>query len=137
MRSAGPSEPMPTTYERDDVRRLITVTVIGERSFEEMIAVVDRQWDEGTWDYAMFYDLRSAPLLDSESDMERFREYVVRVGADRPRGPVGIMIAPSTEPFRLGLAHSRVTSGVLDVEILITPEQVDAWLARNARKHDS
>jgi hypothetical protein len=40
---------MPTQYERDDRRRLITVVVTNPYTVEDLFAVIDRQFAEGTW----------------------------------------------------------------------------------------
>ena len=128
---------MPISYERDDTRRLITVTFTEPPAYEELLGIIERQSAEGTWDYALLYDGRAIAFIATSDVLQEFRAHVVRIGAGRPRGPVGIRVPPQTQPFQVGLAYSKITSGLLDVEILITPEQVDAWLARNTRKHGS
>ena len=126
---------MPISYERDDTRRLITLTLTEPVSGEEVLGAIERQSAEGTWDYALLYDARPVVLAATSEVLQEYRDHVVRIGAGRRRGPVGLAVPPRTESFQVGLTYSRLTSGLLDLEVLITPEQVDAWLARNARKH--
>ena len=61
---------MPTTYGRDDQRRLITVTVTEPYSIDEIISAIDRQVAEDAWAYAMVYDLRFGAPMATESDLE-------------------------------------------------------------------
>jgi hypothetical protein len=57
---------MPITYERDDSRRLITVTVTEPYAVEDILGVIDRQAAEGTWMYALLYELH-APMATARS----------------------------------------------------------------------
>ena len=123
---------MPITYERDDQRRLVAVTVTEPFSVDELLGVIDRQAAEDTWAYAMFYDLRLLTTIDL--DLQQLAEHVRRVGGGRDRGPVGIAISNRPELFRLGLKYSEMTRKIATVEMLLTAMQVDDWLARNARR---
>src|ERR1700674_4937900 len=58
----GECETMPIVYERDDARRLITVTLTEPYAVEDIFGAIDRQAAEDTWDYAMLYDLRAVEV---------------------------------------------------------------------------
>jgi hypothetical protein len=60
---------MHITYERDDERRRIIVTIAGPIAIEEVLAIVDRQAREGTWRYGMLYDSRRASTTGSPADV--------------------------------------------------------------------
>ena len=49
---------MPLTYRRDDGRRLVTVTAVGEITLTEAIEMLDRRVMDGTWSYSLLYDGR-------------------------------------------------------------------------------
>jgi hypothetical protein len=50
----------PIAYQRDDQRRLITVTVTEPCSVDDILSVIDRQSGEDTWEYTVLYDEPSA-----------------------------------------------------------------------------
>jgi hypothetical protein len=120
------------SYERDDQRRLVAVTVTEPYSMDDFFSAIDRQAAENTWAYAMFYDVRSLTTINL--DLQQLVEHVQRVGGGRHRGPVGIAIGSRPEQFRLGLKYSEMTKKIASVEILLTAMQVDDWFARNARR---
>ena len=51
---------MPIDYQRDDRRRLITVTLTDPFSFDQLMSQTNRQWTEHTWESAVLYDSRGA-----------------------------------------------------------------------------
>lgn len=123
---------MPITYQRDDGRRLITVTVTEPNVLEDIIGTIDRQAAEDTWAYGLLYDLRASRLLTAGEE-EQLRNRIQLVGGGRPRGPVAIRVAPRPDQFRGGLVYSTLAAKLEAVEVLVTPQQFDAWLERNAR----
>jgi hypothetical protein len=123
---------MPITYERDDERRLITVTVTEPYAVDDILGVIDRQAAEDTWHYAMLYDLRSPMSIPADS--QQIANHVRAVGGGRERGPTGIAMSRQPEQFRRGLKYSELTRTIATVELLLTPAQVDDWLMRNARR---
>jgi len=128
---------MPITYERDDQRRLITVTVNDPYSVDDMLGVIDRQAAEDTWRHALLYDLRAVARVATEADLERMASRVRAVGGGRERGSVGIAVASTPEQFRMGLIYAKLTREIENVEVLLTAAQRDDWLARNARRGSS
>ena len=128
---------MPTTYGRDDQRRLITVTVTEPYSIDEIINAIDRQAAENAWDYAMLYDLRSGAPMATESDLEQLAVHVKVVGSGHERGPVGLAIGAQPERHRWGFMYTELVRKLVTVEVLLTDAQVDGWLARNTRGPDA
>ena len=123
---------MPIAYQRDDQRRLITVTVTEPCSVDDISSVIDRQAGEGTWEYALLYDLRAMTDASTEADLQLLAERVKAVRGERPRGPVGIAICARPALFLLGLMYTKLLKEFVTVEVLLTEAQIDAWLARNA-----
>jgi hypothetical protein len=125
---------MPIAYERDDQRRLITVTVTEPYSVDDILGVIDRQAAEDTWGYAMLYDLRAVTLASTEADLQEIANRVKVVGGGRERGPVGMAVGTRPEMFRMGLRYAELTRKLINVEVLLTSAQLDGWLTRNARR---
>jgi hypothetical protein len=125
------------TYERDDNRRLITVTVTEPYSVNDFFAAIDRQAAEDTWWYAMLYDLRSLTQASSEADLRQIVDRIKIVGGERKRGPVGVAVDPRPETLRMGLIYTKLIGKQGNVEVVITPAQLDGWLARNTQPRSS
>jgi hypothetical protein len=123
---------MPIAYQRDDQRRLITVTVTEPCSVDDLSSVVDRQAGEDTSKYALLYDLRSMTDASTEAGLQRIAERVKVVGGGRERGPVGIAMRARPALFLLGLMHATLVKEFVTVEVLLSAAQIDAWFARNA-----
>jgi len=83
---------MPIAYERDDARRRILLTATGTVAHADVIAAIDRQVTEGTWAYAVLYDVRAESALPKMSDVLDFIDYVRQLVAQHGRrGPVAIV----------------------------------------------
>jgi hypothetical protein len=123
---------MPIEYERDDRRRLITLTLTDPVSFDDLLGQTDRQWNEHTWEYAILYDSRPSVLVVSISELDRLVERTRVVGAGQERGPVGVAIRRSPETFRTALQLPRVAGRNRDIEILLNDAQIAVWLTRHA-----
>jgi len=128
---------MPIAYERDDQRRLITVTVTEPYSVDDILSAIDRQAAEDTWEYAMLYDLRAVTFALTEGELQQMVDRVKAVGSARERGPVGAAVGARPEMFRMGLRYTELTRKLMNVEVLLTSTQIEGWMARNARRRSS
>ena len=123
---------MPITYERDDSRRLITVTVTEPYSVQEVLDVIDRQGAEDTWEYALLYDMRATTRVTTTEEARLITNHVQSLSGGRTRGPVARAIGARSEQVRAGVEFATSNRGVAIPEFLLTPIQLDDWLARNA-----
>src|SRR5260221_14670084 len=98
---------MPITYARDDQRRRIVVTTIGIVGLDDLLAVVDRQASEGTWQYGMLYDSRRVASVASQTDVRAGLKHVEALtrGHGR-RGPVAFV---TTMPAAFGMVRMYST----------------------------
>jgi hypothetical protein len=128
---------MPIDYQRDDDRRLITVTLTEPFSFDEFLDQVDRQWAEGTWEYAILYDGRTNEHVNPPSELQRLVDRVRVVGGGRPRGPVGVAIPPRPAMLQGGLQVAAQSGRPGDIEVLLNEVQLEAWIARFAPRRRS
>jgi hypothetical protein len=120
---------MPTSYQRDDARRRIDVTVEGDVSAREALDIVSRQLADGAWSYSILYDARNDTSQPSTADVRAMVEYVGRCIAQYgPRGPVAIV---TRAPSNYGMARMYSTLGEpvkLTVEVFREIEEAEAWL---------
>jgi hypothetical protein len=123
--------------QRDDRRRLITVTLTEPFSFDELLSQTDRQWAEHTWEAAILYDGRTTWRVTPASEIQQLVDHTHVVGGGRPRGPVGVVIPLRPELLRGGLPLAQLGGPRRDIEILLTEAQVEDWLTRNAPRRGS
>jgi hypothetical protein len=124
---------MPIAYDRDDHRRLITLTASDPYSIDDILSVIDRQAAEDTLGYAMLYDLRGVKDTSALAGLRRIADRVGAVGGGRARAPVGVAILSRPELVLAGLTYVKLTREIMAVEVLLTAAQLDDWLTRNAR----
>jgi hypothetical protein len=125
---------MPIDYQRDDRRRLITVTLTDPVSFHDLTDQTDRQWAEDAWDYAILYDSRGTSTVRPPDEIQRLIDHTRSVGGERPRGPVGVAIPPRPDLLRQGLELADRAGPVRDIEILLNETQISSWLVRHAAR---
>ena len=128
---------MPSAYERDDQRRLITVMVTEPYSVDDILNAIDRQAAEDTCGYAVLYDLRAVTVASTEADLQQIAERVKAVAGGRERGPVGMAVGARPEMFRMGLRYTELTRKLMNVEVLLTSTQLEGWMSRNALRRPS
>jgi hypothetical protein len=121
---------MPITYERDDARRRIVVTTIGNVVLQQMLAVVDRQASEGAWDYAMLYDSRRVTSVANQTEVRIGLMHVDTLSRlHGRRGPVAFV---TTMPAAYGMVRMYSTLAgqqQQSVEVFRDIGDAERWLA--------
>jgi len=129
---------MPITYERDDARRRITVTLAGAVTLDDLLAIVDRQATEGTWTYGLLYDARrvSKDQAGTPDEVRRVFHHVSAHAAEHgPRGSVAI-VTDNPADYALLRTYSILSARAeITVEIFRDPGDADRWLASKDRVH--
>jgi hypothetical protein len=123
---------VPIAYDKNDRRRLVTITIVDPFSYTEFLDLVDRQWAEGAWDYAVLYDSRGKGEAGTLSEIQALAERVQSVGQGRPRGPVGLIVPRQSQRYAAGVLFCRMCGPQSEIEVMLTDEQVDAWVRREA-----
>lgn len=127
---------MPLDYARDDARRLIVATATDTPqpvSVQDTMAVIERQWSEGTWDYALLYDYRHTSHVTTDEEARLLAQCVENVSHGVRRGPVGLAVGTSGM-VRRATAYAEFTARVQEFELLITEAQIADWLRRNVKR---
>jgi hypothetical protein len=122
---------MGLRWERDDERRLLRATLTEPYSIDDVFALLDAQAAEGTWEYATFCDVSSVKEAQW-FDPARIRERILEAGRGRPHGPICLYIGLRREIFKDVLQHPGHAVGLGTVDVLLTPEQAEVWIERNA-----
>ena len=87
---------MPLTFARDDDRRRITVTAVGSVTLEESLLILERQADEGAWNYSLLYDGRSRDGVMDSSEIVRLVSRTAILSKRHGRaGPLAIVRSDS------------------------------------------
>jgi hypothetical protein len=121
---------MPIHYERDDLRRRILALSRGHVTFDESIAIIDRQAAEGAWSYAMLYDTRASAAVPTADEIHRVVQHVGELTTKYgPRGPVA-MVMLNPELLKMGQRYARLGHlTALAVGLFLTIEDAERWLA--------
>jgi hypothetical protein len=98
---------VPITYARDDAHRCIVITTIGSVGLADLVAVMDRQAGDGTWQYGMLYDARRATSVASQIEVRAGLKHVETLSrTNGPRGPVAFV---TTMPAAYGMVRMYST----------------------------
>jgi len=124
------SSPARFDYVRDDAARRIRITAHRSLEAADLIGLVERQVNDGTWAYGTLYDLRGIDSGIRREDAiliaERVQTYVATHG---PRGPVALV----TRSFGIvGSGQMYALDGLksgFKVEVFWDLEEANAWLA--------
>jgi hypothetical protein len=123
---------MPITYERDDLRRRITVTLEGRFDVDEIVAAIDRQASERTWHHSRLYDARRLHEAPSSAQIRALLGHVrERTRMHGPRGPVAVV----TDHLAVyGMVRMYMSLGENDgtVEVFRDIAEADSWLTARA-----
>ena len=119
---------MGVAYKRLDAIRRIVVTVTGPLGAADILTVVDRQADEGIWDYGCLYDERRMTIWPSTADVAPIARYVQQlVEVLGPRGPVAVVAD------RVGSVevYSRLSKHIgLRFEVFDDIHEAERWLSQ-------
>jgi hypothetical protein len=120
---------MPITYERNDKLRRIVVTTIGIVGLDDMLAVIDRQANEDTWQYGILYDSRRVASVASQTDVRAGLKHVEMLSRTHGRrGPVAFV---TTMPAAYGMVrmYSTLAGQVQQaVEVFRDLGDAERWL---------
>ena len=124
---------MPITYERDDERRRIVVTTVGIVAYEDVMAVVDRQAAEGTWQYGMLYDSRRVSTVASQTDVRIGLKHVETLSRTHgARGPVAFVTMLPAAYGMVRMYSTLAGQQRQSVEVFRDIGDAERWLAMHA-----
>jgi hypothetical protein len=121
---------MAVTYERDDVRRRVVVTIVGEATVLDVVGIINRQLSEGAWQYAILYDSRLDTSQTPTSEVRAIVDHVARcITQHGPRGPVAI-VTPHPANFGMSRMYSTLGDSMkLTVEVFREMPEAEEWLS--------
>lgn len=124
---------MPLSYTRDDTARRIRITSAPPVTADEVIAAIDRQVSEGTWQYSVLADLRLAfvPPPEVARIIVHLQEMTERHG---PASPVAFVARDATA---IGSAHKFGRNTIdlgIGVQIFWDLDEAVQWLDTLARR---
>ncbi len=120
---------MPLTYRRDDSRRMVTVTAVGEITLTEAIEMLDRRVMDGTWWYSLLYDGRQRTgTMDAQEVrilVELTRSLSSRHGLSGPMA----LVRDDAGGYSTGRAFGTLTEDLSPrVAVFRTMEEAEQWL---------
>jgi hypothetical protein len=120
---------MPVNYARDDVRRLITVSMHGPFDTRSLVDTLDRQVAEGTWAYARLYDERGVTVAPTSQQIRALLDAVRQ--RLRDHGPRGAVAVVTDQPAHFGMVRMYMTLAEEEPAVSVFRDPADAhrWLA--------
>jgi hypothetical protein len=120
---------MPVQYERVDARRRVVVTEHGVLKTSDMLAVIERQRAEDTWNYGTLFDLRRTAEPPTVAELRDLMSQapVHPMAAGRP-GPIALLATEAILYSRL-CSYAALTQGKLTIEVFRDVDEADRWLA--------
>ena len=119
---------MPVSYERDDARRRVLVTVQGSFAPADFLAIMARRLAEGIGGYGILYDLRRAAGEATIDDVRQF----LSATAPTPRPKWGPIALVATHPVLYARACTYAQIGRaarLTIGVFREMDEADLWLA--------
>jgi hypothetical protein len=122
---------MAVSFQRDDATRRINVVVTGPLLAAEILSIVDRQAEEGLWDYACLYDESQMTMPPRVVDVAPIAHYVQQLSTVHgPRGPVAV-VASRTGSVN---AYARLSKHVgFTFEVFDDVIDAERWLTQCSR----
>jgi hypothetical protein len=121
---------MPLRYERDDVRRRVVVTVTGSFEGADLVELLDRQTDDGTWTYGFLYDARGMTAPPTINELKFVLErYTTTVAEQGHRGPLALLTTDGVL-YKMACTYAALRGTVRPVEVFRDRDEADRWLAQ-------
>jgi hypothetical protein len=115
-------------YERDDVKRRVLVTVSGPFQAGEVITILERQREDGTWTYGTLLDTRATTGRPTIADMRAFMKLDARVHVDQGRrGPLALL-ATDSAMYATACVYAAIGGAKRTVEAFRDRQEADSWL---------
>jgi hypothetical protein len=106
------------------------LTLTGPFVGYEMLAAIQRQFDEGTWSYALLCDMRAQTISADWPAIGQIADRIKDLGAAE-RGPVALV---TTDPATRGVAKMYATAVYAPTQFAAfrTIEEAERWLDEQA-----
>lgn len=125
---------MPVTFSRDDGRKLIRVTASAAVTRDELASFIDRQHQDGLWEYAVLFDARTARPLLTPTDLMALVHHVRRVGHGARRGPVAVV---TNSPLHTAIVKMYATLSQLagrPVDVFHDIADAERWIDQDVAR---
>jgi hypothetical protein len=117
---------MPFTYERDDARRRVLVTVQGPFVVNEALALMEQHHAENVWTYGVLYDLRGLTSQPTNADLRQIMNQQAK-GSGGLRGPVAFLAADSTV-YNKACIYKVLAPSDFKIEVFRDRREAEPWL---------
>jgi hypothetical protein len=118
------------TYARDAERRIVRVTTRHVLTVDDLVAIIDRQREEGSWTFGILYDMRRLEGPMSKEDTMRVANHVRQsVSEHGPRGPVALVTRKS-DLVGAGLVYAHDIKRSTEIEVFWDVQEADEWLTK-------
>lgn len=118
---------MIVSYNRDDARRRLIVTVTGPYDLDSALTMVDHIAADDAWSYGILYDTRELTGAPTMTELQMIIDRVQIMAGRQPRGPVAV-VAPAAAVHEIGQMYARRQDGKINIAVFRTLEEGRQWL---------
>lgn len=120
-------------YRRDDAAHLTQITLSGDVTRAEVRKLLDRQAEEGTWNYRVLYDERAANVTLSAADMQLLAVHAATLAKTHgPRGPIAIVTASDVDYGVNRMVSAYAEMAGYEIQVFRHLEEAREWLRGRA-----
>ena len=120
------------SFEHDEARRRVVVTVRGEFHAEDARDVLERLRDAGLLQHAMLYDLTRATFTIANDELDGLVVVATPLRGEPSRGP-GAVIAPDRDVYLKSCRYAARARRLFRMQVFADRAKAEAWLASMTR----
>jgi hypothetical protein len=120
-------------FERNDLRRRVTVTLSGGFRIDEALAILDRCRHEDVGRYSILYNAQGLTTVPTVADARQYLTAEMSVLGTDSRGPIAIVVSDPTT-YNVACSYAALGRGRLNVEVFRDRGDAEAWLTSHATR---
>ena len=118
---------MPFLYERDDARRLVVVTWTGAFQGADVLDLLRRQREDGTWTYGLLLDTVALIGHPTIEELRQFMKLESEPDGERQRGPLAF-VATDPRLYVTACAYAMLGASARKIQVFRNRDEADLWL---------
>ena len=118
---------MTVTYDRDDVKRRVIVTLAGPFDLAATLAIVAYLAADDSWSYGILYDTHDLTGTPTMTELQMIVDRVQSMSAQRPRGPVAVVTSDPTV-YDMAQVYATRLEGKVSVAVFRSLDEAGQWL---------
>ena len=120
------------TFEHDEARRRVVVTVRGEFHADDAREALARLREQGLLRHALLYDLTHATFTMTNDELDGLVVVATPTIGEPARGPIAV-IAPDRDVYLKACRYAARARRLFRIQVFADRTEAEAWLASMIR----